>query len=100
MTIQRMVELLKIEHECMLRKSHGDCDGQCENCELVQDDGELHEMYENVIGVVGAQESVEPKATNGHIGSPIWQCGKCGSWIGNEMVSYCWHCGRPVKWNG
>ena len=98
MTIDRMVELLKIEHECMLRKSHGDCDGRCEACELIQDDGELHEMYENVIGLVEDQEPVEPKATNSYIGSPIWQCGKCGSWIGNEMISYCWHCGRKVKW--
>ena len=61
MTIDRMVELLKIEHECMLRKSHGDCNGQCEDCELVQDDGALHEMYENVIGLVEGMETDEPK---------------------------------------
>ena len=49
MTIDRMIELLKIEHECMLRKSHGECDGKCEDCELVQDDVELHEMYTDVV---------------------------------------------------
>ena len=52
MTIERMVELLKIEHECMLRASHGDCNRNCEDCELVQDDDELHEMYTNVIRIV------------------------------------------------
>ena len=56
MTIERMIELLKIEHECMLRKSHDDCNGDCNNCDLVQDDGELHEMYMDVIGILKAQE--------------------------------------------
>lgn len=49
MTIRRMIDLLEIEHQCMLRKSHNGCDGKCADCELVQDDGELHEMYTDVI---------------------------------------------------
>ena len=57
MTIQRMIELLKIEHECMLRGAHDDCDRNCADCELVQDDGELHEMYTNVIGMLKEQEA-------------------------------------------
>ena len=52
MTIERMIELLKIEHECMLRASHNDCDRNCDKCELVQDDNELHEMYMNVIDIL------------------------------------------------
>lgn len=56
MTIQRMVELLTVEHECMLRKSHSDCDSRCESCDLVQDDGELHEMYTDVIAILKAHE--------------------------------------------
>ena len=52
MTIDRMIELLKIEHECMLRKSHDECDGRWEICELVQDDGELHEMYMQAIAIL------------------------------------------------
>lgn len=52
MTKERMVELLKIEHECMLRKSHDDCDSQCEKCNLCQDDYELHEMYLSVINIL------------------------------------------------
>ena len=56
MTIQRMVDLLEIEHECMLRKSHNGCDGKCVDCDLVQDDGELHEMYSDVIELLKAQE--------------------------------------------
>ena len=58
MTIARMIELLEIEHECMLRKSHDACDSHCGVCELVQDDGELHEMYIDVIALLKAQEPV------------------------------------------
>lgn len=98
MTIDRMIELLKIEHECILRNTHGDCDRRCEDCELGQYDGELHEMYENVIGLVEGMESVEPYPTQGHTGSYVWRCGSCSSWIGDKIVSYCWHCGKKVKW--
>ena len=47
-----MVELLEIENECVLRNAHNDCDRQCQNCDLVQDDGDLHEMYMNVIEIL------------------------------------------------
>ena len=52
MTIDRMIELLEIEHECMLRGSHNECDRKCECCELVQDDMDLHVMYTNVIHIM------------------------------------------------
>ena len=52
MKLERMIELLKIEHECMLRNSHGDCDRKCEDCDLVQEDWELHEMYTNVVYIL------------------------------------------------
>ena len=57
MTKQRMIELLEIEHVCMLRKSHDVCDGNCCVCELAQDDYELHEMYISVISTLKAQEA-------------------------------------------
>ena len=53
MKLERMIELLKIEHECMLRNSHGDCDRKCEDCDLVQEDWELHEMYTDVVYILG-----------------------------------------------
>ena len=52
MTTERMIELLEIEHECMLRGAHNECDRNCADCELVQDDDELHEMYTNVIALM------------------------------------------------
>ena len=92
MTIQRMVDLLEIEHECMLRKSHNGCDWKCVDCDLVQDDGELHEMYSDVIELLKAQEPVEPSWRQG-----IPFCGKCGRQFGRG-VKYCPDCGKPVKW--
>lgn len=52
MKLERMIELLKIEHKCMLRNSHGDCDRKCEDCDLVQEDWELHEMYTDVVYIL------------------------------------------------
>lgn len=56
MTRQRMVELLEIEKECARRNACGECNRSCHICDLLQDDTELHEMYEEVIALVKAQE--------------------------------------------
>ena len=52
MTENRMIELLQIEHECMLRASREECDRKCNKCDLCQEDNELHEMYTNVIEIM------------------------------------------------
>ena len=52
MTVERMIELLEIEHACILRNTHGECDRDCGKCDLAQDDGELHEMYTDVIAML------------------------------------------------
>ena len=49
MSNDRIVQLLRIERECVLRNSKNSCDRNCANCDLVQDDKELLEMYETVI---------------------------------------------------
>lgn len=51
MTKDRALELLKIEHECVLRNENG-CDRNCANCDLVQDTDELLEMYEFVLKIM------------------------------------------------
>ena len=56
MTIERMIELLEAEHECMLRQTHDGCDHVCADCDLVQDDQELHEMYTDVIALLKMRE--------------------------------------------
>lgn len=56
MTNERIIELLEIEKECVLRNCCGECNRACHICELVQDDTELHEMYTEVIALLKAQE--------------------------------------------
>lgn len=99
MTEQRMAELLEIEHECMLRGSHGDCDRDCANCELVQDDGELHEMYTNVIEMVRKQIPMKPKSKARHGAYPQIQhwCATCGTLLHGKQ-KYCPECGQKEDW--
>ena len=59
MTNERIIELLEIEKECVLRNACGECNRACHICELVQDDTELHEMYAEVIARMKAQEPCE-----------------------------------------
>ncbi len=56
MTIERMIELLNIEHECILRNINGNCDRDCDVCDLVQDDADLDEMYTGVIDILKTHE--------------------------------------------
>ncbi len=100
MTIQRMLELLEIEHECMLRGSHDDCDRNCADCELVQDDGDLHEMYTDIIAMLKMQEAVKIKVRKINASGRCGRCPSCGNEL-NEMdyPNYCGFCGRAVTWN-
>lgn len=52
MTIQRMIELLQIEKECITRNNGVNCDRNCDKCDLVQDSQELLDMYEEVINFI------------------------------------------------
>lgn len=92
MTIERMIELLEIEHECMLRGAHDDCDRNCANCELVQDDGDLHEMYTDAIALLKEQEPLA-----------VFECKVNKCVCGNEInrywhPEYCGFCGKKLLW--
>lgn len=50
MNIERAIELLKIEKECVERGST--CDRKCAKCPLVQKDYELIDMYKFVIDYI------------------------------------------------
>lgn len=55
---ERMLKLLKIEQKCVKRASgldatfDGICNRDCAQCDLVQEETELLQMYENVIKLV------------------------------------------------
>ena len=97
MTVQRMVELLEIEHECMLRGSRCECDRDCAKCNLVQDDMELHEMYTNVIEMVRKQIPMKPKSKvrHGENGQIQHWCKACMSMLHGKQ-KYCSNCGQKV----
>ena len=104
MTIKRMIELLDIEHECMLRKSHDDCNRNCADCDLVQDDDELHEMYTNVISLLKEQEPKQVIGIADSIeGMEVGYCPSCNKGIVNKKIDetkFCKFCGQKVKWDG
>ena len=57
MKIDRVLELLKIERECVTRQSPCNeksklCDRNCGECDIAQNDLELIEMYDFVIGMI------------------------------------------------
>ena len=56
MTVERMIELLEIEKECVLRNASGECNRYCAGCDLLQDDTELHEMYTEAMALLKAHE--------------------------------------------
>ena len=105
MTVERMIELLEIEHECMLRKSHDDCDSNCADCDLVQNDDELHEMYTDVIWLMKKQEAKTiVLETNPYTNLFVIYCPTCGEIIHQSLnpdypdVKYCRFCGQAVTW--
>jgi len=89
METKRIIELLEIEHECMLKGSHGDCDRKCEDCELVQDDWELHEMYTDAIALLKEQpEIVRCKDCRQAVLTTIGEVKYCKYWQGDEDGTY------------
>ena len=52
MTKERILELLKIEMECVNRNHLHEYNRDCANCDLVQNDVELLTMYSLVIGIL------------------------------------------------
>lgn len=93
MTVERMVELLEIEKECVLRNASGECNRYCAGCDLLQDDTELHEMYTEAIALLKAQEAIKPIERNG-----FYYCGACRYAFTVHRQKYCTECGRAVKW--
>ena len=55
----RIIELLKIERECVRRNSCNGCDRNCGMCDIVQTDTDLLEMYDSVIKILKKNASVE-----------------------------------------
>lgn len=106
MTTEKIIELLEIEHECMLRGAHNDCDRQCAACNLVQDSVELDEMYTGVIALMRKnipQKVVDSCPSEHLIGVFIGRCPACNGIISNSTAGnrkptrFCDYCGQAVS---
>lgn len=53
MTVHKVLELLRIELECIKRNNGSSCDRNCSQCDLVQDSQELIDCYETAIQIIG-----------------------------------------------
>lgn len=49
MEIERTIEMLKIEQECVKRQNTADCSRKCFECNLCQDEQEILEAYDTAI---------------------------------------------------
>jgi len=69
MTVQRVVELLKIELECIKRNNGSSCDRHCESCDLLQDSQELIDCYETALFLLqgGKEQMPEYRRVMEHI---------------------------------
>lgn len=52
MELKRIYELLNAERDCVMRSNQ--CDRDCKNCDLVQDEQELIQMYSIMIMMIGS----------------------------------------------
>jgi hypothetical protein len=48
MDLPQVLQLMRIEKECVERNSYHVCDRQCESCDLVQEDSDIIEAYQTV----------------------------------------------------
>ena len=51
-SVDRTLELMRIEKQCILRNENKDCDRKCESCDLVQETSELLQAYDKVIEII------------------------------------------------
>lgn len=115
MKIARVLELLKIERECVTRQSPCNeksklCDRNCGECDIAQNDLELIDMYDFVIGIIEALNPLkEEKPVKPVVNVDEWVCGNCGlsveqqrmihpGAIFHDFFEYCPHCGKKVDW--
>lgn len=60
MSIDRILELLNIELQCI----QSDCSRECFTCPLVQEQAELEEMYKTVIDVLSDRNNFKANRLN------------------------------------
>lgn len=52
MTLEKLINLMQIERECITRNEHHNCNRDCENCNLVQNTDTLIKAYDKTIAIL------------------------------------------------
>lgn len=64
MRIDKAIELMKVERECVVRNDRGvNCDRDCANCDLLQKTSDIIEAYDTVIDTLEVAESFNKKGS-------------------------------------
>lgn len=107
MTMQRVIDILRTERECVERAgtatSNKACDRSCADCDLVLDDKEILEAYSMAIKALEQESRVTPQPDTARIitgksrgGMTLWyQCEKCNEPI-DDQDTFCSGCGRRL----
>lgn len=65
MSLDRVIELLKIERECVIRQNGNGCQrdktNSCKGCDLVQSDDDIVKMYDTAIEIITSYNELNQK---------------------------------------
>lgn len=103
--IDRTKELIECEYQCILRQSEGhQCNRNCAECDLVQNDVELLQMYSKVMSILTylKQAYLSNKLPTAHWlecdkADFKYCCSRCGYGYTDNKTSYCYDCGAKMS---
>lgn len=61
MQIDKIIQVMQNEKECVIRNSKQQCNRECNNCDLVLEDNEIIEAYTYVIHIINSVEKLRKR---------------------------------------
>jgi uncharacterized protein YecT (DUF1311 family) len=58
----KTIEILKTERACVERNINNQCDRECAKCDLLREDAEILQAYDNAIKVLATESEIRAKA--------------------------------------
>lgn len=114
MNIDKVVDILQTEFECVRRNDGENCDRNCMECDLLKESSEILEAYKTAIhGLEELQQyrqvgTVEERRTDRKRNTPIpaminggvYKCPSCGSGRSvKHRYNFCPKCGQAIDWS-
>ena len=104
MDIQKAIEIIKTEAECVRRNDGKNCDRDCGKCDLLRDASEILEAYMVVISAAEKQIPMNHHAARINKEPVEIIDVVCPSCLGVtqsalfKFPTYCSNCGQALKW--